>query len=250
MNAFVHGGGRGPTLASDDRLAAVFLYPKNSGGGGGSGGQAPSAPSELAATAQNTSEILLAWTDNSNNETSFEIQERGIEGSFVTIQTVNANVTSVLVTGIPQGSFRAYRVRARNNSGNSAFSNEASATTTVTPGACAENATTLCLNNGRFRVTARFETSEGNTGNAMAESLTDDTGFFWFFNAANVEAVIKVLRGCSFNNRFWVFAGGLTDVEVTTTVSDMQTGQTKTYFNPLATPFAPVQDTSAFATCP
>jgi hypothetical protein len=112
------------------------------------------------------------------------------------------------------------------------------------------NSTTLCLNGDRFKVTARFETTSGGTGNANAEPLTDDTGFFWFFDPANVEAVVKVLRGCSLNERFWVFAGGLTDVEVAVTVSDMATGATKTYFNPLGTPFAPIQDTSAFGTCP
>ncbi|HUP23280.1 MAG TPA: fibronectin type III domain-containing protein [Thermoanaerobaculia bacterium] len=252
MRAIIRGNGRGPTLADDDRSAAQFLYPTSGGGGGGGGGggQTPAAPSELTAVTQNTSQILLTWKDNSNNETSFEIQERGIEGGFVTIGTVSSNTTSLLVTGIPPGSFRAYRVRARNNNGNSAFSNEANANTFVTPGTCFESASTLCLNGDRFRVRARFETAGGSVDDAMAEPLTDDTGYFWFFDQANVEAVIKVLRGCTINSRFWVFAGGLTDVKVTLTVSDMSNGVTKTYFNPLNTPFEPIQDTSAFATCP
>ena len=36
----------------------------------------------------------------------------------------------------------------------------------------------------------------------------------WFFQAENVEAVVKVLNGCGINDRYWVFAGGLTDVKV------------------------------------
>ena len=35
-------------------------------------------------------------------------------------------------------------------------------------GACTPNATTLCLNNGRFRVTATFATNAGQSGSGMA----------------------------------------------------------------------------------
>lgn len=122
--------------------------------------------------------------------------------------------------------------------------------TPVTTGPCVENATTLCLNNGRFQVQATFQTNTGQSGNAQVVKLTGDTGYLWFFNPSNVEAVIKVLNGCGVNNRYWVFAGGLTDVRTVITVTDTQTGDTKTYRNPQGTPFQPIQDTSAFATCP
>lgn len=80
--------------------------------------------------------------------------------------------------------------------------------------------------------------------------LTVDTGSFWFFDDSNLELMVKVLDGCAVNGRHWVFAAGLTDVEVELDVTDAWTGQTKTYRNPLGTPFAPIQDTAAFATCP
>ncbi len=118
-------------------------------------------------------------------------------------------------------------------------------------GACVPDATTLCLGDSRFRVTARWRTSQGTMGPARAEPITDDTGYFWFFNPANVEAVVKVLDACvpPFD-RFWVFAGGLTNVEVVTTVVDTETDAEQVYTNPLGTPFQPLQDTEAFATCP
>ena len=49
----------------------------------------------------------------------------------------------------------------------------------------------LCLG-GRFKVEVAWETAnrEG-PGNAVA--LTDDTGYFWFFDPANVEVVVKAL---------------------------------------------------------
>ncbi len=64
--------------------------------------------------------------------------------------------------------------------------------------------------------------------------------------------MFKLLNACTpaLGNHFWVFAGGLTDVEVTTTVTDTASGQVKTYFNPLGTPFQPITDLGAFATCP
>jgi hypothetical protein len=72
----------------------------------------------------------------------------------------------------------------------------------------------------------------------------------WFFSSVNVETVVKVINACALNNRFWVFAGGLTDVRVDLKVTDTKNGTVKTYVNPLGAPFQPIQDTSAFATCP
>jgi hypothetical protein len=121
----------------------------------------------------------------------------------------------------------------------------------VATGPCVADDFTLCLNQDRFQVRADWAT-ESDAGAGHAQLLTDDTGYFWFFNSDNVEMVVKVLDACQPPfDRFWVFAGGLTDVEVTLTVTDTQTGVTHPpYFNPLRTPFQPIQDTSAFATCP
>jgi len=117
------------------------------------------------------------------------------------------------------------------------------------PGTCVPADTRLCLNDGRFQVEAQW-TANGTTGAGHAVSLTSDTGYFWFFASANVEVVAKVLNACSFNQRYWFYAGGLTDVRVRLTVTDTRTGTVKTYDNPQRTPFRPIQDASAFATCP
>ncbi|MGH9362897.1 MAG: hypothetical protein ACRD2T_13365 [Thermoanaerobaculia bacterium] len=61
--------------------------------------------------------------------------------------------------------------------------------------------------------------------------------------------MLKVLNACGVNQKFWVFAGGLTDVKAVTTVTDTVTGATKTYTNPPGTPFQPLQDTVAFGGC-
>lgn len=113
----------------------------------------------------------------------------------------------------------------------------------------AEASNSLFLNNGRFEVTATWTTSGGQTGQGQPVSLTADTGYFWFFGSSNVELVVKVLDGCGLSSHFWVFAGGLTDVNVVLTVRDTRTGAVRRYTNPQGTAFQPIQDTSAF-TCP
>ncbi|HZF10572.1 MAG TPA: PKD domain-containing protein [Thermoanaerobaculia bacterium] len=116
-------------------------------------------------------------------------------------------------------------------------------------GGCIQSANRLCLGGNRFAVDVTWHTPAGQTGPGEAVALTSDTGYFWFFNDANVEMILKVLNGCTLNNHFWVFAGGLTNVRVDITVTDTATGTSKTYHNPQNTAFQPIQDTSAFATC-
>ena len=116
-------------------------------------------------------------------------------------------------------------------------------------GDCQPDGTTLCLGT-RFRVQATWRTSTGESGAARAVPLTADTGYLWFFQPDNVELVVKVLNGCALNQRFWVFAGGLTNVRTVITVTDTRGGAVRTYTNPQGTPFRPLQETGAFATCP
>jgi len=109
----------------------------------------------------------------------------------------------------------------------------------------------LCLNNGRFEVTAEWQKPDGTSGHGTGVKLTGDSGYFWFFDSANIEVVTKVLNGCAITNAYWVFAAGLTNVNVELTVTDTQTGTVYLKENPQGTPFAPIQDTGAFpASCP
>jgi hypothetical protein len=118
------------------------------------------------------------------------------------------------------------------------------------PGPCIQIFNSLCLNNNRFKVQGHYLTLAADSGPASMVRLTGDTGYLFFFSPSNVEAVVKVLNACSFNNRYWVFAGGLTDVRTVITVTDTQRNTVRTYVNPQGKAFQPIQDTSAFATCP
>lgn len=104
---------------------------------------------------------------------------------------------------------------------------------------------TLYLNNDRFRLDVDWADFQGERGFGRQVSLTDDTGYFWFFNDTNVELTVKVLDATANNNAFWVFFGSLSNVEFELRVTDTATGATKTYLNPLGT-FASEGDTSAF----
>jgi len=92
-------------------------------------GAPPNAPSNLTAEVISSSQINLAWQDNSGDETGFKIEEKVGDGSFSQIDTVGKNVTSYQRTGLSPGTQYTYRVRAYNASGNSGYSNEAGGTT-------------------------------------------------------------------------------------------------------------------------
>jgi serine protease AprX len=93
----------------------------------------PAAPTGLTANAVSCNRIDLAWTDNSDNETSFKI-ERGTDGiNFSQIDTVGANITSYSDTTAAENTTYYYRVRASNAFGNSDYSNTASAATPPCP---------------------------------------------------------------------------------------------------------------------
>jgi len=81
----------------------------------------PAGPTALIVTAVDSYTINLEWTDNSDNETYFQIQRSstGIDGSFAPIDTVPANNTTYQDTGLTAKSYNYYRVYAFNDSGNS-----------------------------------------------------------------------------------------------------------------------------------
>jgi hypothetical protein len=106
---------------------------------------------------------------------------------------------------------------------------------------------TMLLNNDRFQVEVDWtDTASNGTGEGIL--VTDDSAAFFFFDSSNVEILVRVLDACEINDRFWVFAGGLTNVEYTLTVTDASTGAQKTYNAPAASP--DIIDTSSFSTCP
>lgn len=94
----------------------------------------PVAPTSLTATATGQTTISLAWTDNSGNESGFKIERKtGAGGTYAQIAVTAANATSFGDTGLTKNTTYYYRIRATNAIGDSAYSNEANATTKDSP---------------------------------------------------------------------------------------------------------------------
>jgi hypothetical protein len=97
--------------------------------------------------------------------------------------------------------------------------------TPVFENACAPG--TLCLLGGRFQVDVTWQTGSGAgvvNGVGTPTALSDQSGTFWFFDAANTELVVKVLDGRPLNGKFWFFYGALSDVVYQIRVTDTATG--------------------------
>lgn len=89
----------------------------------------PAAPGSLTATAASSSAINLAWSDNSNNETGFEIERSTDNVNWAALASVGSNIQSYGDTGLAASTSYYYRVRAKNSAGSSSYSNVANATT-------------------------------------------------------------------------------------------------------------------------
>lgn len=88
----------------------------------------PAAPTDLDAVATGQVRIDVTWTDNSDNESSFELQRSNFLGlTYTTIATLPAGTTWHQDGDLQRNSTYWYRVRACNSAGCSAWSNADSA---------------------------------------------------------------------------------------------------------------------------
>jgi hypothetical protein len=124
----------------------------------------PAAPTGLAASTASASQVNLAWTDASSNESGFKI-ERSTDGvNFTQIAAVGANVKTYASTGLAAETKYHYRVRAYNAAGNSAYTAVASATTA--------KATTPTTPSGKFPDATNTGPTNRNILKVMTNSVT------------------------------------------------------------------------------
>lgn len=135
----------------------------------------PAAPSGLTATANGAFQVDLAWSDNANNETGFEIW-RSTNGTDFSLRTTEAaNATSWSDTGLTSSTQYWYKVLATNTGGDSAFSNTDSATTAMTPPNAPSSLSATTVSNAQIDL-AWTDNSNDETGFEVWRS-TDGTNF-------------------------------------------------------------------------
>ena len=90
----------------------------------------PAAPTNLEARPVSQMSVALQWVDNSLDELGFVIEvSRSPESGFQPRDSTREDVTSTIVGGLSSQTTYYFRVYAYNDSGNSPYSNIASATT-------------------------------------------------------------------------------------------------------------------------
>jgi len=90
----------------------------------------PNTPTGLTISAHSSSALTLDWTDVSNNENGFSIFMSTTQfGTYSYIDSVRANATTYLVSGLTPSTTYWFKVTAYNTVGESDFSNSAYATT-------------------------------------------------------------------------------------------------------------------------
>ncbi len=180
--------GAGVTSYNDTGLSASTSYTyrvraHNTGGNSGYSNEAsattatppPAAPSNLAATANGTSQIDLTWTDNSNDEDGFKIERHAGDGNFVEIANLGADVTSFNDSGLNPGTTYTYQIRAFNSGGNSTYDGPVSETTTPLPPADPDNLTATA--NGGFQVDLTWNDNANNEDGFSIERHDGDGSF-------------------------------------------------------------------------
>jgi hypothetical protein len=95
--------------------------------------QKPTAPNNLQITNVDSSSISLKWTDNSVNETGFELQRFDRLGTYINSVTLGANVNTYKDAGLYSNTTYQYKVRAFSGSQFSDFSNTIIVATSLTP---------------------------------------------------------------------------------------------------------------------
>lgn len=95
----------------------------------------PTAPTSLVATAISSTRIDLTWTDNSSDETKFELERcsGAACSNFAEIVEPATNAVSYSNTSLSASTSYSYRIRAVNAAGNSPYSNTDTESTPAAP---------------------------------------------------------------------------------------------------------------------
>lgn len=161
----------------DQQIAAMLVFDGDS-----SGATVPDDPSDLSITATSDTEATATWTDNSDDENSFELQISTASDFSSVAQTLTpgANATSASITGLTASTDYYGRIRATNAAGDSGWSSTATFTTDDPPPASLLDVQTGAVTATTARVRPRFDGAgtvalEYSTDSGFATSTTTAT---------------------------------------------------------------------------
>jgi hypothetical protein len=106
----------------------LFIRTENAGGG-----SPPTAPDGLGANAVGHDRVDLSWSDQSDNESGFNIERSADGANFSQVWSTGAGETAYSDTGLSGNTTYWYRINAFNLSGTSGYSNTAQDTTGTPP---------------------------------------------------------------------------------------------------------------------
>ncbi|MGE5405924.1 MAG: stalk domain-containing protein [Candidatus Saccharibacteria bacterium] len=121
----------------------------------------PAAPSKLESTVAETGKaVKLSWNDNSGNEQEFVLERKSGTEAYKALPSITAGATEYTDSTVSAGQSYSYRIMARNATGSSDYSNEASVSM---PGAVNANATVLVFKLGSNDYTVNGKTTTMDT---------------------------------------------------------------------------------------
>jgi titin len=132
----------------------------------------PSAPTSLSASAFSTTEIDLAWSDNSSHESGYEILRSEDNVNFTEVTTTAADANSYNDTGVHEGGTFYYLVQAIGDGGASATASASAITAPTAP----SSFTVTPVTANRIDL-AWADNSNGETGHTIERST--DGGTNW-----------------------------------------------------------------------
>ncbi len=105
-------------ISTDEKSATTFAL------------HIPAFPTNLNAQSINKQDISLTWSDNSDNETGFELYiGSNSSGDFTLLSNLSDNTVSYAITGLTPGTTYFFKIRSYNEDGNSVFSDVLQVTT-------------------------------------------------------------------------------------------------------------------------
>ena len=150
------------------------------------------APSNLSAAVLSGSQVRLTWTDNSGNESGFDIERKSLGGAFAKVGQAAGGATVFTDTGLTANTSYSYQVRAISVAGNSGYSNEASVTTLPPAPAAPSGLTAVLQDGGKVRL-------------AWADNSLNESGFL--IERKDGDGVFGVLAGLAENSTSYMDTG-------------------------------------------